>query len=44
MYANLLKNINIQGKGGVQTANDNNSPNSYYDFMRDSSIVMRAYM
>ena len=47
MKSNLLNNLNINGSGGVVASpdTDNGSGGSYYfDWMRDASLTMRAYM
>lgn len=46
MYNLFLANIDIEGKGGVVAAPDNNTPGgSYvYHWMRDAGLSMRSYM
>ena len=46
MYSEFIKNININGKGGVVASPDKNTPGgSYiYHWMRDAGLTMRAYM
>jgi glucoamylase len=46
MYALYLKNINIEGKGGVAAAPGPGAPagSYYYHWMRDAGLTMRAYM
>lgn len=46
IYEAFLKNINIDGKGGVVASPDPNTPGgSYiYHWMRDAGLTMRAFM
>jgi len=46
MYALYLKNINIDGKGGVAAAPGPGAPagSYYYHWMRDAGLTMRAYI
>lgn len=46
MYQHFIDNINIQGKGGVVAAPDNQTAGGsyYYDWMRDESLTMRSFM
>jgi len=46
MYTNFLKNIDIEGKGGVVAAPDASTPGgSYiYDWARDESLTMRTLL
>jgi len=46
MYALYLKNINIEGKGGVAAAPGPGAPagSYYYNWMRDAGLTMRAFI
>lgn len=46
MYTFFVKNINIEGKGGVAAAPGNGAPigSYFYHWMRDAGLTMRAFM